>query len=546
MLFSPGGRYFVWINGIAIKIVLCDTWKIIAEINRPKVCAMQFSSHGTYLMTWEPFLVSQANPEETPNLCIWKSENGDLVKSFVQKKQSNWEPQWSTDEKICGMLINNNVVLYESAIFDKVIHRINVAKIAKFSISSGNAPYNVLCYMPGKSGQPSFGKLFQYPKFEASQVLATKSFFQADRVDVYWNQHGTSALLMTSTEVDKTGASYYGKQTLHYLSTKGETAMVTLSKEGPIHAVAWSPKHTEFCVVYGFMPAKGTLFNLKCEAVFEFGASPRNSIYYNPHGNILILAGFGSLSGNVELWDVNNRKLIAKTEAPDTTLLQWSPDGEHFMTATTAPRLRMGNGFKIWHYSGSLLYQRPWNEQEELWEVAWQTYPPNTFAEKPISYKAVEGIAPSQPQASKEVYRPLSARGQTITFKLHDDDELGSKPMTDSNLSKAALKMKKKRDAKKAKKELEASASQSQLCNTTANGQVNSTVAKAQNTITVRDIEFTDDPEKNKKIKKIKSKLDQIAKLKEQLSSGKQLEINQLDKIKKEAELIKELDDLTL
>ena len=34
---------------------------------------------------------------------------------------------------------------------------------------------------------------------------------------------------MTSTEVDKTGASYYGKQTLHYLSTKGETSMVMLS-----------------------------------------------------------------------------------------------------------------------------------------------------------------------------------------------------------------------------------------------------------------------------------------------------------------------------
>lgn len=54
--------------------------------------------------------------------------------------------------------------------------------------------------------------------------------------------------------------------------------------------------------------------------------------------------------------------------------------------------------FKIWHYTGTLLYERPWNEQEELWEVLWQTFSPGTFPEKPISYKAVEGIAPSQPQ----------------------------------------------------------------------------------------------------------------------------------------------------
>jgi len=58
----------------------------------------------------------------------------------------------------------------------------------------------------------------------------------------------------------------------------------------------------------------------------------------------LLLAGFGNLRSGIELWDAINRKLIAKTDAPDTTLLRWSPDGEHFMTATTAPRLRITNG----------------------------------------------------------------------------------------------------------------------------------------------------------------------------------------------------------
>ena len=47
---------------------------------------------------------------------------------------------------------------------------------------------------------------------------------------MFWNKQGTSALLLTNTDVDKTGASYYGKQTLHYLDAKGETAMVMLSK----------------------------------------------------------------------------------------------------------------------------------------------------------------------------------------------------------------------------------------------------------------------------------------------------------------------------
>ena len=93
------------------------------------------------------------------------------------------------------------------------------------------------------------------------------------------------------------------------------------------------------------MPAKVTLYNLKCEPVFEFGTGPRNAVHYNPTGNILILGGFGNLRGSVEVWDAPQRKLVTKLEAPDTTLLEWSPDGMHFMTATTAPRLRQGNGY---------------------------------------------------------------------------------------------------------------------------------------------------------------------------------------------------------
>ncbi|CAL7949818.1 unnamed protein product [Xylocopa violacea] len=538
MIFSPEGRYFAWVNGMTTKILHCSTWKIVTEIKRPKISAIQFSTQSTYFMTWEPFIATVSNPQGTPNLHIWKSETGELVKSFVQKKQSEWEPQWTRDEKVCAIIVGANVILYEDVNFNKVMYRINVAKVAKFSISPSNTPYYILCYMPGKSDQPSFGRVFQYPKFESTQAVANKSFFQADRVNIYWNNRGTNVLLMTSTEVDKT--SYYGKQTLHYLSIKGETAMVTLSKKGSIHAVQWSPKNNEFCVVYGFMPAKATLFNLKCEPIFEFGSLHRNSIYYNPQGNILILTGFGNLRGGIELWDVGNRKLIAKTEAPDTTLLEWSPDGEHFMTATTAPRLRMGNGFKIWHYTGTLLYERPWNEQEELWEVLWQTFPPETFPEKPISYKAVEGIAPSEPQASKQAYRPPSARGENITFKLRDDEMFKDKKKTPKSTTKT------KKKTKKGSKELEASAS-SQSSDPSTNGQVTtSTDTQSLNTSVPECDDDLERSKKIKKIKKIKSKLEQISKLKELQIAGKQLEINQLDKIKKEADLIKELEGLAL
>lgn len=93
------------------------------------------------------------------------------------------------------------------------------------------------------------------------------------------------------------------------------------------------------------------------------------------------------------------------------------------MTATTAPRLRIDNGYKIWHYSLALLYERPWSQQDELYQVCWQPFPKGVFKEPRITGEKVEGIAISQPQASAEVYRPPSARNRPLSvgFKLHPD-----------------------------------------------------------------------------------------------------------------------------
>ena len=38
----------------------------------------------------------------------------------------------------------------------------------------------------------------------------------------------TAVLVIASTDVDKTGASYYGEQTLHYIAVNGESAVVQL------------------------------------------------------------------------------------------------------------------------------------------------------------------------------------------------------------------------------------------------------------------------------------------------------------------------------
>jgi len=553
MTFDHIGSKLAWSDGktVCIQDPKGQNSSITFEAGRTQF--MFWSPKDTYLATWEVFAVRDGQKDS--NLKIWDVSSGQIKASFISRKSEGWQPRWSQDEDIVAIKTpNNEVGFYKGHQFDNPDKRLSVAKMDSFSLSP-NAK-NVVVFVPGQKGAPGFAKMFAFPAFNPEKdVIANKSFMLADKMDAKWSADSKSCLLLMQCEVDKTGSSYYGKSQLHFMDIFGETSMVQMAKEGPIYSVDWAPNTSQFIVVYGFMPAKATLFNKKCEKVFDFGTGARNTALFNTQGTLLLLGGFGNLRGTIEIWDIEGKKSVATFEAADSTEVKWSPDGQHILTATTAPRLRVSNGLKIWHYTSTLLHEINYKDAtnlgpgEELWEASWK---PDTeigksqfkILNKPIS----GGIKPQQPQASKQAYVPPNARGgvnKTGVFKsgksipgrntkLHDEDELPENMKGKEgaeNLSKSAAKNKKRREAAKKKKEEE---------------EADASTNKAVNLPMKNEPTTTGDPEKDKKIRKINDKLTQIAKLKEQVKSGKQLEVNQLEKIKKESELLEELKSLRL
>lgn len=56
---------------------------------------------------------------------------------------------------------------------------------------------------------------------------------------------------------------------------------------------------------------QATVYNAKAEAIFDFGTGPKNAVHYSPHGNLLVLAGFGNLRGGIDVWDTSaSRKMV--------------------------------------------------------------------------------------------------------------------------------------------------------------------------------------------------------------------------------------------
>ncbi len=316
-----------------------------------------------------------------------------------------------------------------------------------------------------------------------------------------WNKLGTTLIVLAQTEVDKTGKSYYGETTLYVQSANGGfDSRITLDKDGPIHDVSWSPNSKEFGVVYGYMPSKTTIFNQRAVATHSFPLSPRNTILFSPTGRFVLVAGFGNLAGQMDIYDLEkDYKKICTIEGGNPSVCEWSPDSKYILTATTSPRLRVDNGIRLWHIGGGLMYNE---DMVELYHATWRPQPFETFSPgdllHPVPTPHASALAylgtrktPSKPAGA---YRPPGARGTStpLHFKREDEGGVahvvsngtsmvnsngfgrarrqvpGAEPVDnlppgaapasgqspaegDENLSKAALKNKKKREAKKAK-----------------------------------------------------------------------------------------------
>lgn len=180
------------------------------------------------------------------------------------------------------------------------------------------------------------------------------------------------------------------------------------------------------------MPAKTTIFNMRGQPTHTFPLSPRNTIQFSPHGRFVLVAGFGNLAGQMDIYDMDkNFHKIATVEASNASVCAWSPDGQYILTATTSPRLRVDNGVRIWHISGSLMYNE---EMTELYDVTWR--PANIsqhplgdpFTKLPVAHPSATAYlstrkAPVKPAGA---YRPPGARGQLTPLAFKREDQGGA------------------------------------------------------------------------------------------------------------------------
>ncbi|GKZ38105.1 hypothetical protein AbraIFM66950_010052 [Aspergillus brasiliensis] len=434
--YSPCGRYFAWASPEKVTIIDPSVGHVVSTIAAENVFELGFSPLGTYLITWQR-PSKDANGDAVKNLKVWQvvqsSENGDEstpVGNFVQKSQTGWNLQYTSDERYCARVVTNEVQFYQSENLSQVWNKLRVEGVADFAVAPGKN-HSVAVFIPERKGQPAAVKVFLVPQF--GSPVSQKTFFKGDKVQLKWNEQGTTLIVLAQTDVDRSGKSYYGETTLYLLSAGGGfDSRVDLDKEGPIHDVTWSPNSKEFGVVYGYMPAKTTIFNFRGVPKHTFALAPRNTILFSPHGRFVLVAGFGNLAGQMDIYDMDkNFHKIATVEASNASVCNWSPDGQFILTATTSPRLRVDNGIRLWHVSGALMYNE---EMNELYDVCWR---PQSLVQHPLGdpFNPLPAPHPSAvaylstkkaPVKPAGAYRPPGARGQLTPLAFKREDQGGA------------------------------------------------------------------------------------------------------------------------
>ncbi|KAH9809977.1 eukaryotic translation initiation factor eIF2A-domain-containing protein [Melampsora americana] len=442
--YSPDGSRYAIAATTDVRVYDAQNGKLLIQIDLPNVIEVSFSPKGTWISTWERYVKPTDESAQHKNMRVWDVSTGQEVISFSQKSIEAWSLQFTDNESHALRLISNEIQVYDPSkgfqTGSSMITKLKLEGLTSYKVSPGRNP-SISIFIPEKNGSPACVKIFGLIGLTSNSLpISSKTFFKADKVQFKWNRSGTSLLFLTHTDVDKTGKSYYGETNLYLLSANGTfDCRVTLDRQGGIHDFVWSPNDKEFTVSYGYMPAKTTIFDHRSNLIHDFGTAPRNFIAYNPQGRLLLTAGFGNLAGTIDIWDRRTLKKVSTIEGSNTSHCEWSPDGRFILCATLSPRLRVDNGIRIFHYTGSLVHLE---SIENLYAASWRPASAELFPFRQNLSPAPPSIKPNgvgstaaavTPVKPAGAYRPPHARGTTTPSHFKREDEGGAPYVANPN-----------------------------------------------------------------------------------------------------------------
>lgn len=467
---------------------------------------LSFSPGKNYIVTYEKW-----DPQYPDNVHVWDLRPDTLgsrlqsstLRGYTSGGISSEPIKWTFNESHLlelkhgeglRVVVGGDLGLDEDELEEILIEEKGCTAFEIAPASQKDACY-VACYTPesgGRTARVAVYHLLDPSKKTAEVLLPTK----VKDCKLLWNGDGTALLVLATSDVDETGSSYFGSSYLYWILADGKRqTQVCGAKDGLVQDLAWSPGANEFMVIVGMLPAKVCLYNGSSgRLVKELGEHRRNTLKWNPFGRFVAVGGFGTLPGDVDLYDRSDDTTISSFRAALTVDCAWSGDGRQLLACTVAPRMNEGNQLSIYKYTGERLLQIEYKPsviegrhedtgagartktQALLFAASWR---PTAGEDRPATPRPgarkrrglPEAVA-AAPVASAPAYRPRGAGGGSVAAMMRGEVDVppdaaaapasrtegwGSQAAYDNTLTAEELrqKLKEKKDAEKAAKKAE-------------------------------------------------------------------------------------------
>ncbi|BAM40163.1 predicted protein [Theileria orientalis strain Shintoku] len=386
-------------NGVSSDLAI-DTLRGVGKFKNmytPLGCKnikhLQWSNNGIYLAVYFNLPnYSEAGLCLDDNLHIWDISKKNIVATFSTRRLSpeQWPViKWLGDSDNFALCHNHQVNVYsiasEPSSLKTVRCLLSIAVPMVFSVevfhkpqkngclSEGDKAY-LACFSPTDANNTPgnlristlewTGEALKEVQCENHELRFT------DSAELLWSPSGQNLIAVAQSTVDMAGEKYGSTANCLLYSNTGR--LVSKVNTATTHDVRWNPKKDEFILMQGNMPCKITLYNAELETLFEFPNMYRNTIKWNPMGNMVALGGFGNLAGEICFWykkeESDEMEQIVQFKEPCTVISEWSLDSKYFMTASTFPRMKVDNFYKIFNCEGYLIASE---SVDECYDVSW-------------------------------------------------------------------------------------------------------------------------------------------------------------------------------
>lgn len=349
----PGKKYIAIVSNNKLSIYKCPSMTLLKLFDDlDLVSSVDFSPREEYVIIIQ-------KPSIENNLKVISLQDCAIKYKFHSTTHPSHQwPQitFSTDETIIFRQTKQLLEIYklidgkeEKAVsFDKII----AYEKAQFTNANGDIETALLAgkSIPNpKGGRKCFFSMYSFNNF--TKPMKEMNIALTDRMKLKLSSD-QKCILIQSFNDNTSSESYYGVSTLYY------TDLITLKftkftlPEGPIHDFDWYPNGKHFLVCAGHLPSKTYVYKSDSMFIKELCIGKHNTIRISPDSRIIALAGFGSLGGDIEFYNLENYQLIGKMNFFCCVSFNWSSNSQYILGAVLSTRVKVDNEYRILKYNG--------------------------------------------------------------------------------------------------------------------------------------------------------------------------------------------------